>query len=371
MPQNDQKALQAALQREQGKKMLFNSSSTKEDKDAGLRLLIQASNARDPEALFLVARMILDGILLSGNKTGEDIAARMLCDAANQHYLPAQNKLAALCRQRYRAIAPAESDCAGPLKDFDGKPIQIDRSGILTPVDAHLAYENGVNVLTFSLNLFFLEDEEAVADTEKLHRAVIAGMKLWEGEYSVFGGQKLQVRVQVSQDPHLIDHVTVIVCQGFVEESIKRMLTRIPTQSAVKHRKALFEQNRAMAVMGRKKWSVKSRKTIFLQMDEGENENYDEIMHVVKHEFGHILGLGDLYAEPEAGQEGVPAGAYPELDCYRVGERFYHLVMCDHHGPVSNNDVEMVVLAFSRNQEQLYQPTEYNKTISEALGRGN
>ena len=44
--------------------------------------------------------------------------------------------------------------------------------------------------------------------------------------------------------------------------------------------------------------------------------------------------------------------------------------MCDHYGPVSNNDIEMVILAFCENQMQLYQQ-ERRKKVSKALGKGN
>ena len=39
--------------------------------------------------------------------------------------------------------------------------------------------------------------------------------------------------------------------------------------------------------------------------------------------------------------------------------------------PVTNNDIEMVVLAFSENRFQRFQPDRTGKRISEALGKGN
>ena len=47
------------------------------------------------------------------------------------------------------------------------------------------------------------------------------------------------------------------------------------------------------------------------------------------------------------------------------------MVMCDENAPVSNNDVEMVVLAFSENRFQRFQPDNTGKKISDALGKGN
>ena len=49
----------------------------------------------------------------------------------------------------------------------------------------------------------------------------------------------------------------------------------------------------------------------------------------------------------------------------------YYLVMSNAFGPISNNDVEMVILAFSENRMQSYQPDKVNKYASKALGRGN
>jgi len=55
-----------------------------------------------------------------------------------------------------------------------------------------------------------------------------------------------------------------------------------------------------------------------------------------------------------------------------VSNKNYNLVMSDHHGIISNNDIEMVVLAFSNDEVQLFQEDPRHKgTISKALGRGN
>lgn len=90
-----------------------------------------------------------------------------------------------------------------------------------------------------------------------------------------------------------------------------------------------------------------------------------------RHEFGHVLGLGDLYASAVDDLPGVEQGTYPELDSYVITGKRYNLVMCDHYGPISNNDIEMVLLAFRDNKPQLYQPDKLYGVISDALGKGN
>jgi hypothetical protein len=88
---------------------------------------------------------------------------------------------------------------------------------------------------------------------------------------------------------------------------------------------------------------------------------------VAKHEFGHVLGLGDLYPSRLDGYPGVPFGTHPLLDAYSIRPNWYHLVMCDHYGVISGKDVEMVMLAFREGREQLYQKVKPKDRISDAL----
>ena len=67
----------------------------------------------------------------------------------------------------------------------------------------------------------------------------------------------------------------------------------------------------------------------------------------------------------------IEKGTYTDLDSYAINNKYYNLVMCDHHGQISNNDVEMVILAFRENKMQLYQPSKIKGKISSALGKGN
>ena len=361
----------AEIQREQARKLLFSPESTPADKVAGIRLMTEAGNAGDPEAMYLIGKMLLEKRIRLKEGDSQERAVRLLCAAASRGCLPAGTLLNAYCEERYRHSFGDAASPGGPLRDFDGSVIRINRTGWRVPVDAKLTCSNGENVLTFRLNLTFLEDEDAVPDVEKLHSAVIDGIRMWEGDYTVFGGQRLLVRIEVTNEPRLFDTVLVAVCAGSVAESMSRALSLLRTKSAVRTKQSLFGENRAMAVGGLRKWSVKSRKIIYLQTSASRFDDYEEIRHIVKHEFGHVLGLGDLYGEEERGLAGVPAGTYPELDSYLLGDSFYHLVMCRHRGLISNNDIEMVVLAFSENREQAYQPSRYLKRVSRALGRGN
>ena len=311
----------------------------------GMEYLINAYRNGDPEAAAWIGVFLYRGVLGLPSGNAENAATEILMSAACRGSLTARVFLNKLCLNRYEGIMSKQPEdrkpAGGPLVDFDGKRIVINKTGRRYPVDAVLEYRDGTNILTFSLNIFFLYDE--LPDPSEFKKAVIRGIKEWEGIYKVFGGQTLQVAINVTA------------------ENKKRM-------------NDLINNKRSMAAMGFfGKWSTRSRRFIFLASQDDSFSDYYEIQSAVKHEFGHVLGLGDLYASISEHLPGVERGTYSELDGYYINNLFYNLVMCDHHGPVSNNDIEMAVLAFSNDEVQLYQkePGFKGKNVSEALGKGN
>lgn len=359
--------------REMGKALFFNNENDPETRRKGLEFLIAAKSNNDPEAEFIVAKLILDGVLNTNSTDPVEHALSLMCHSANNGYIQARAYLNVYCSSRYVTEFGKSDDTNqkdGRLVDFNGKPIHINRQGILTPIDAVLEYKDGLNILTLSTNVYFYYCEY-IAEYKMLEQAVLDGFRQWEGEYTVFGGQKLAVKIELTTEDRIFDS-TVVVPVG---DEFRSVFLKTSQFLKSKEKKESFSgiasDKRSFATIGMNKWSVSSRKLIFMQCENSGVIDYEEAMHVAKHEFGHALGLGDLYSSQIDSLNGVDKGTYAELDSYIVCDKFYNLVMCDHHGPISNNDIEMVVLAFQENKQQLYQPKKINDKVSIALGRGN
>lgn len=342
----------------------------------GMEYLINAYRNGDHEAAAWIGVFLYRGVLGLPSGNAENAATEILMSAACRGSLTARVFLNKLCLNRYEGIMSKQPEdrkpAGGPLVDFDGKRIVINKTGRRYPVDAVLEYRDGTNILTFSLNIFFLYDE--LPDPSEFKKAVIRGIKEWEGIYKVFGGQTLQVAINVTAENRLSDSVFVASATKIVASTFKRIPEPLKSEAGKKRMNDLINNKRSMAAMGFfGKWSTRSRRFIFLASQDDSFSDYYEIQSAVKHEFGHVLGLGDLYASISEHLPGVERGTYSELDGYYINNMFYNLVMCDHHGPVSNNDIEMAVLAFSNDEVQLYQkePGFKGKNVSEALGKGN
>lgn len=358
--------------REAGKNLLFSSNATEEEKSYSIKLISIACTKNDPEAAFILGKLFLDDVITVKKGTNQDAGLALIRAAANEGYPQARVYLNAFCEERYmKNVGQATNPYAkeGMLVDFDGDEIKINRKGLRTPIDAVLTNENGKNVLTLSANISFAGDEE-FENSEEYRQAVINGILLWQGEYKVFGGQDVEVRINLTTETKILDSVFVVAINGEIREIWNTVFDLLKGTEHGRAVKQTLQTRRSYATLGFK-WSATSGKIIVIQSDDDKFDDYEEIKHVAKHEFGHALGLGDLYYSPSDSLSGVEVGTYGELDSFAITDKLYNLVMCDHRGPVSNNDIEMVILAFWENKMQNFQPSKNSTKISEALGSGN
>ena len=353
----------------------FTNEERNRDKiNKGINLLKQACKLGSPEASFMMGKLVWEGYIDIKKPNAKHEAMKLLFYAATKGELQARVLLNEICDARYREKFETLDGQAltGPLKNFDGKEIRIKCKGLRTPIDAVLTYENGKNVLTFRADVSIIS-AGAGRTSDEVCEAILSGMREWAGEYTVFGGQQLTVVVDLEENAKLFDVLDVFIMDEGTKQLMRQVAERVDVLSggnASKNVNAMIKSNRSFAAMN-KEWKVKGKKTIFIRCKENEAENYEYIRGVARHEFGHILGLGDLHYEKAKGFDGVEKGTYDELAPYHITDKIYHLAMCDNHGTISNSDIEMIVLAFSENTVQNYQPTSWNYEVSEALGKGN
>lgn len=254
------------------------------------------------------------------------------------------------------------------IKGFDGQPIEIEKKGLFYPVSMELCETEGKNYLHISIKSYFASAlEEGQLTITEWKECIMKGFQEWAGEYTVFGGQQLTVTVTaIEADSPSIDTVPILCLSETKAKEFIGQYVESDQQTSIEE--ALLQQRSFSTTMieGVVSWNSILPRYIVL-MPSAFSDDYT-LQRTAKHEFGHILGLGDSYKDPALGYQGV--GMYHDILPYYSERKGFNMVM-DNCGPVRNNDIEMVILAFFTNRFQNYQSMQNATAISHALGRGN
>ena len=140
------------LCREIGKRLYFDKQASLEDRNYGLALLDRAVALKDDEARYIIGFLLVSGAIQCKTSDSIEYGLSLLCISADHGFMPARNLLNRYTDERYQRDILSRQEPSdsyiGPLKDFDGKIIKINRTGALTPIDAVLDHINGCLLYT-------------------------------------------------------------------------------------------------------------------------------------------------------------------------------------------------------------------------------
>jgi len=357
---------------EESARLYDNPESTIEDRNRAFELLEWAARMGDPEAAFRFGARLVNGRIKLKDVNSKERGMYYIDRAAARGHIGARMAIDKYCSLVYqREVGSKISPQApSPLRDFNNWPIKIKHKGKLTPVQSELMFLDNENVLFLDVKANILVMDEEVVDRERFLKAVEDGFTAWEGEYTVFGGQKLNIVVNVH-----FSEFAFIGCVNIASMKGSAMKSAIKVAAARGHEMQsqlsdIANSSTSFTTAG-KKWSVRSAKNIFIDNPTGRFDDYEMIKKSVRWEFGSILGLSSMLKRNGEEEIFIPKGTYPELDPYYIENGRYNLLMCNGRGMISNNDIEMVVLALSENEMQYYVEDAQGNKPSKALGKGN
>lgn len=268
------------------------------------------------------------------------------------------------------------------LEDFHNKVISLSFKGDQYPVEVELKWIAGKNILTIHPKVKFsfvkgdLKDKDQKPYFDIRKKETLKAFEEWSGKYErVFKTQEGAQSVIVECNP---EEVT----QGKALE-VNIIVDTDDISGA---------SGRTEGISGEKTWSQENSGFINLYLDSyiktitktDKNHRY-YMKNVSKHEFGHVLGLGDAYFRDFQTNKTKDADyeMYPdikediennlisqkEVTIEGKTESFTNMVMNNMYGGISNNDIEMLILAWQKGKTQYYNSTIPDTEISEAMGR--
>ena len=335
-----------------------NPATSMKDKTNAFRLIRWAAGKDDPEAMFLYGKLMVDGLVPTRGGSFKYMGRKYLYEAALEGHEKARKCLDNNCEIEYlkQFVFDKPMPAPAPLRDNDNWRISLKHTRKDMPVSAQLEFNGSINILRLKVRVNASAVEKNSEDEKEFRAVVTAGFQQWEMACSVFGNQTLLVHVDVEFTE---DEKTSVCIRPMLAYGQKMKLLPLVTDLTETLAQARAEGRHSVTIFNKKKWSLSGGKTIYLDNSTSDIFDNETIMKAIKYEFGHILGLGDI--------KNIPKGTYMDLDPYYIDDGVYDLVMCGKDGIISNNDIEMVLLALSEDKLQEY----CGENVSKALGRGN
>ena len=132
-----------------GKELAFGKNKTAEERILGIEIIKKLSYLRDWQATYLLGMLLITGRAKISEDDSVKYGLELIRIAAEHGCMEARAMLDKYYEEKYRTTMSEyqqRKDDKGPLTDFDGKQIKINRTGIRTPVDAQLKYIDGKKI---------------------------------------------------------------------------------------------------------------------------------------------------------------------------------------------------------------------------------
>ncbi len=250
------------------------------------------------------------------------------------------------------------------LEDFDNKVIDLLYVGEDYPVGVWLQWKNGESTLYITINVCFKGTgiNEKFSDGTIKKEAIIDGFTKWSGKYNkVFnnrdGFQEIEVVCRVKET-----NAEKAIAVNIRPESELGISVTTGTSEPWRHELDVAEI---------KMFSNYTQSEKYNSLNKSYQYNKYEYTNVAKHELGHVFGLADAYRGSADNDYLIYNDIKDEFNAFdkpNTESNNTKMIMNVNDGIVTSNDIEMLILAWQRNEKQYY----YKKNghdISEAMGR--
>ena len=134
---------EAAACRESAKLYLANFKKDRKNAEKCMTLLKKACMGKDPEAMFLMGKLMIEKYCKADDEDAVQLGMKMLYQASCYGSMQANVLLNEICGKKYeKSFPPTDNIEPHPLTDFEGNPIKIHRTGFFKPIEAVLDHTN-------------------------------------------------------------------------------------------------------------------------------------------------------------------------------------------------------------------------------------